>query len=174
MHSVELFRKLALELSLDSRISMAEVAKRVGMSRATLHRHFSTREQLIFEVGSFAQVHLTAAMPEPAGNALDRLEALIHYWTSEPELYRFLCVTSDVVVKARWIEQRRSCVDLVRAGQQEGSIRIDLMAEWIVEALDALICSAVKGVAEGVLPRQALGEKVSQLLLCGVSSRKTA
>lgn len=136
------------------RASMEELATRAGISRATLHRIVPSREALVDEIGSraieWARSALDAASLEDGG-ADAALGRVIHHLTRDAELYWFLCTVPDADIKSAWATHRQRLVRLFRRGQEEGLFRVDLSAEWLAEALNALLCSAAKSVHEGRL-----------------------
>jgi TetR/AcrR family transcriptional regulator, mexCD-oprJ operon repressor len=147
-------RAAAVALLDQPRASMEDLATRAGISRATLHRIVPSREALIDELGSHAigwgRSALDAALLEEGG-ADAALGRAIHQLTRDAQLYWFLCTVPDSDIRSAWATHRQRLVRLFRRGQEEDVFRVDLPAEWLAEALNALLCSAAKSVHEGRL-----------------------
>jgi TetR/AcrR family transcriptional repressor of mexCD-oprJ operon len=167
----DVVRAAAVALLDQPRASMGEVATRAGISRATLHRLFPSREALVDEIGSraiaWARSALDAASIEE-GDADEALGRVIHHLTRSAELYWFLCTTADEGIRSSWAADRQRLVRLFRRGQDEGVFRLDLPASWLAEALNALLCSAAKSVQEGRLARNDIEGMVVELIRGGV------
>jgi TetR/AcrR family transcriptional repressor of mexCD-oprJ operon len=159
------------------RASMQELAIRAGISRATLHRIVPSREALVDELGSRAirwgRSALDAASLED-GSADAALGRVIHQLTRDAQLYWFLCTVPDVDIRSAWASHRQRLIHLFRRGQEEGVFRVDLPAEWLAEALNALLCSAAKSVHEGRLAPKDTEAMVMGLVQGGVMRASSA
>jgi AcrR family transcriptional regulator len=125
-------------------VTMDAVAKRAGISRSTLYRHWSHLPELLVAAIEHVSTQPTTAPPK---DPIDRLHviveglgaalrsepwgtiaaALAECGTRNPELARL----HTELTKAR----RQPAVRAVAAAQRSGALRRDLDAEWIVDAL---------------------------------------
>lgn len=143
-----------LALAENPAASMREVAEHSGVVRATLYRHFSSREELLREIfrsaGESTQAAIKAAEPQrgPATEALRRqIEALLEvagrYRIIAEQRLAFADLEGEVA------QAMTPLVELIERGQSEGSIRADLSARWLARTLPTLCTAAPASLAEG-------------------------
>ncbi|MDT0270205.1 TetR/AcrR family transcriptional regulator [Streptomyces sp. DSM 44915] len=155
----------AQHLSRNRSAALGEVARAAGVSRATLHRRWPTREALLRAVGErsiavvdelLAEAELPAdAAPEAFDPALDRfidgLAPAIH-------LYGFTCyepqLLADPELSADVRAQDERALRFFAHGQRLGRLRPDLPAAWLWHSLWGLLESAAYGVDEGQFGRR--------------------
>lgn len=173
---VPFLRALAEALVRQPGASMEQLAQSIGVSRATLHRHMSSREDLVRAIGRYAgetclqtfkSLRLEDGPPEQV------LIRLVEALTPDAGLYLFLRRNLTTLVhleelNQEWEEQRRILVSFFQRGQEAGVFRVDLPAPWLVDALGALLNSAAESVHEGRLARAQMNEVVCTLMLEGV------
>ncbi|MGW7406104.1 TetR/AcrR family transcriptional regulator [Streptomyces sp. NPDC054833] len=136
----EVFAEQGLDAPLD------EIARRAGVGNATLYRHFPTRAALVDEVFRDALTETTAA-GERARTAEDAWTGLTQYLravfaglaadrgTNDLMTTNLEGVTSLEAIHAH----NRTTIDgLIRRGQEQGTIRRDLITEDLLFALAAL------------------------------------
>ena len=153
-------------LEVDPDASLAQVARIAGLARATLYRHFGSREQLLAALrgdalGCARTAIVDARVDEGAAvEALHRVVAGIVSFGG-----RFRPLLTDVLGRdPEFLRQRKEVfgpiVATIQRGQASGEIRTDVSAQWIVTALTALLASAVRmerGVAEPETVEMVLG-----------------
>lgn len=140
----------ASALSSDPDASLGEVARIAGLARATLYRHFSSRDMLLAALRDDAlacasQVVADARVGE--GAALDALHRVISGVVAFGARFRPLLMDGagqDPAFLRRRTEAFMPVVAIVRRGQRDGEIRADASVEWIVTALTALLTAAVR------------------------------
>lgn len=159
--------------------SLREVADAAGVGRATVHRHFPGREDLVREIAFRAVEEAAAAMDAarleegPVEGAVGRLaEALVpmghrfHFLLAEGQLDsdpEFLAAERELVERLERLAER---------GRREGVFGTDVPPVWIVDAIGALVYAAWEGVSRGrVASRDAPG-LVSGTLLFGLRGRE--
>lgn len=158
-------------LAKDSEASLSEIARLAGLTRATLYRHFGSREKL---VGALRDDALTAAEEAihaacvEEGTAPESLRRVIAALTSLGG--RFWPLLMEGADRDPDFLRRRGQVfapvlDIVQQGQVSGQIRSEVSAQWVVMALTALLAAAVRqargfedgDTAEGVFRILAFG-----------------
>src|SRR5438045_3218887 len=129
----------ALEaLASDPDVSMAEIARRAGVVRATIYMHFPTRESLLDVVMEHAvgQVAEATARAEPTQGepeeALDRV--LRATWQKLSDFHALLAINT-ARLSASELQRRHEpvmslFVPLIERGQASGAFRSDLPVSW--------------------------------------------
>ncbi|MEV0648459.1 TetR/AcrR family transcriptional regulator [Phytomonospora sp. NPDC050363] len=141
----QIARAAIRRLNADPVASMAEIAESAGVSRATLHRHFASREELMTElgresVGSWRRVLDDAGIDEAAAlgtpEALNAaLDSLCHHWIRDVEEYGFALTETaaygqdDLLVAVEEQHARENA--FYAAAQKAGVLRADMPEVWI-------------------------------------------
>ena len=159
--------------------SMAEVAEASGLVRATVYRHFPTRDDLLRAIHSHALEDagraITEAEPE-RGPAPDAVRRLVDALISVAD--RFRIVSEERREFPELTEQAESVgaplVALMKRGQKGGELRGDLPAEWLAAALASLVQAGHRGVSRGDVRRTRVGEAVTATFLSGATTAGAA
>src|SRR6266511_4408382 len=136
-------------LASDPEASLAEIARRAGVVRATIYAHFPTRESLLEAVTERAIAEVTQAMAAAEPDRGDSAEALQRVLTTAwHELGRFHALVA-INTRRPQAEQRRLhrpvlalLQPLIERGQRAGAFRSDVPTAWHLSMLLALIHSA--------------------------------
>ena len=149
-------------LAVNPRASMAEIAEASGLVRATLYRHFPTREELLQAIYSAALEDALSAIlaVEPErGSATDAIGRVVDALLVVGDRYQILNAERRDYPELR--EQEESVgaplIALVERGQRDGEIRDDMPLRWLVAALGTLVTEALRAVARGDLTRTQAG-----------------
>jgi AcrR family transcriptional regulator len=136
-------------LTSDPDASMAEIARRAGVVRATIYVHFPTREDLITAITerAIAEVTDVIAAAEPARGdptgALRRVVAAA--WQALGRFHALVAVNTHRPADELHALHRpvlRLLEPLIKRGQRDGSFRADVPAQWHLSMILALIHAA--------------------------------
>ncbi|MEL7132615.1 MAG: helix-turn-helix domain-containing protein [Pseudomonadota bacterium] len=142
--------------------SLADVAQAAGVGRATLHRHFAGRDELMVELTLAAAQELDAAVAtavagcdtyteglQLALGAILPLAARHMFLATEP-------ATHDPRVAKVYAAQTRDLAKDIDHAKAEGTFDPHVPTEWIVQAYDNLIYAGWAMVVAGdATPKQA-------------------
>lgn len=130
--------------------SMADVARTANLTRATLYRHFGTREKLLEAMREDALARAGAAIEGSRldeGSALEALRRAVEAVLAQGSRFRPL-LEEGFEQNAAFLRRRQRVfaplLDVVRRGQRAGQLRTDLPAEWVLSALMSLLTTAVR------------------------------
>lgn len=158
--------------------SLAEIATAAGVGRATLHRHFPSRQDLMRALADWALDTLDDAAEAAAAKATSHTQALwaiVEAMIPLGDRYHILIhaplAEGDTSLAERLRQQESDMVSLIRSAQDEGAFRPGLPATWISAVLDALIYTAWEQVQRGELAANAAGPLLRETLLSGCGDK---
>jgi AcrR family transcriptional regulator len=147
----------------DPEASMAEVARRAGVVRATVYVHFPTREALIAAVTERAMSEvvdvIVAAEPE-RGDPADALRRVVtEAWHTLGRYHALVAINTqlpDAELHQRHGKVFAALQALIERGQRTGAFRKDVPAAWHLSMLVALIHAASAELRAARLPPDAV------------------
>jgi len=157
--------------------SMADIAEASGLVRATLYRHFPTRDDLLRAIYSAALEDAGQAIfsVEPErGKVTDAIGRVVDSLLVVGDRYRILSEERRRYPELREQEEAVGAplIALVERGQRSGELRDDLPLRWLVAALGSLVNEALRAVNRGDIDRAAAGPLVTTTLLESMRPRR--
>ncbi|GAA4092165.1 TetR/AcrR family transcriptional regulator [Nocardioides kongjuensis] len=172
-------------LTTDPTASMAQIATAAGVGRATVHRHFASREDLLHEIGRRSLDRWAATLVEAevtdviASADPERIRACI-----EEILGRFvidahelgIALTDPTVLNAADLHERATAlfadeVALYAAAQAAGVLRSDVPARWLGHSVYGLLVAARDALVAGDIARNDAQALVRSTFLEGGAAR---
>jgi AcrR family transcriptional regulator len=148
----------ALEaLAGDPDVSMAEIARRAGVVRATIYMHFPTRESLLDAVMEHAVAQVAEATRSAApteGEPEEALERVLGAtWQKLSDFHALLAINSGRL-SPKELHRRHEpvmslFVPLIERGQEKGVFRRDLPVAWHLAMVRAIAHAASAEVEAG-------------------------
>lgn len=161
----------------DKGAGMAEVAEAAGLARATLYRHFPSREELVRTIRTqafddFERVVATARLDE--GPPLAAIRRLIDGIIEVGDRYRFLLAVPPGEPKGdprrkREDRMRLPVLALVERAQRGGELGSTLTPLWATQTLAALIDAALHAMDDGQMTASEATEVVYRTFAVGFS-----
>ncbi|MEO0548710.1 MAG: helix-turn-helix domain-containing protein [Pseudomonadota bacterium] len=141
--------------SRDPSASLSEVADRAGVGRATLHRYFSSREDLIRALAKTAIEEMDTAVEDACKDAASFSEVVrLSLIALVPlgDRYAFLeheALEDDPELEAAFTEEKHETTKMVESAKQEGLFDEAIPTSWIVQAYDGLLYAGWESVRTG-------------------------
>ncbi|MBS1696226.1 MAG: TetR/AcrR family transcriptional regulator [Actinobacteria bacterium] len=154
-----------------------EIAAAVGVSRATLHRHFAGKPALMAALDSMAIDEMFAALDAARLDEDSATTALRRLVTACRPVAPYLALLYSQSQELDPDESMRgwTVIDtrinaLFERGQQTGEFRPDMTTTWLTEALYSLVAGAGWAIQVGRLADRDFDRMITNLLLNGVST----
>ena len=179
--SVQAILKAALEaLASDPDASMAEIARRAGVVRATIYVHFPTRESLLDAVMEHAVAEVAQATREAdptRGAPTDALErVLLATWEKLSNFHALLAINTGRL-SAKELHRRHLPVmtqfaPLIERGQKDGVFRSDVPVSWHLAVLRAIVHTASAELQSSRLSEAAVEQTMVATVLAALAGPK--
>ncbi len=162
-------------LTADPAASMSAIAVKAGVGRATLHRHFPTREDLTTALALYCieETNLAvAAVVQPEQTALIRLENTLSAIIPLGDRYSFISrtlIVDDAVLEA-YRAQLRWLRDLISDLKTEEQLDSRVPETWVLAMVDQIIWSAWEQISRGHLSKEEAPALAFQTLLQGLGA----
>jgi TetR/AcrR family transcriptional regulator, mexCD-oprJ operon repressor len=179
--SVQVILTAALEaLASDPDSSMAEIARRAGVVRATVYVHFPTRESLLDAVMEHAVGQVAEAMrqAEPErGEPKEALErVLLATWKQLSQFHSVLAINvnrlSTKELHRRHLPMTTQLVPLIERGRAEGVFRSDVPVEWLIAVARAIVHTASSELQAGRISQAEVERAMLTTALAAVAARR--
>lgn len=135
--------------------ALSEVAERAGVGRATLHRYFASRDDLMRALSKIAIKEMDDAVEKACADAKSysevarlALQALIPLG----DRHGFLALegeTDDPELQAAYAKEQQETAEMVDAAKGEGLFDTAVPTSWIVQAYDHLMYAGWESVKAG-------------------------
>lgn len=149
-------------LAADPTASLAEIAAAAGVGRATLHRHFAGRDDLMRAMALRALDELDTAVEQATRDAPSHTDALrlsLHAMIPLAARHWFLAnddLSDDPEIAAAYEKDAAEMRMTIEGARAEGTFAADVPTPWIVASFEALLFTAWEQVRAGELtPKQA-------------------
>jgi AcrR family transcriptional regulator len=159
--------------------SLQDIAKAAGVGRATIHRYFRKRDDLIWELAKISLKDTSEAIENvlaEEGSAADKFRKLASVLLPMANRYQFLTyvweMLDDPEIYRTYNRQMTSVHDLIDACKAEGHISPTVSTRWIASAFDSLIYAAWLSLEYGEIARNDASDLVVNTLLDGVALKR--
>jgi AcrR family transcriptional regulator len=164
-------------LASDPDASMAAIARRAGVVRATIYMHFPTRESLLDAVMAEATGRVAEAIrnAEPGrGEPKEALERVIlATWRQLSEFHSILQINmrrlSAQELRRRHLPMTTQFISLLERGQQQGVFRADVSATWLIAVVRAIVHAASTELQVGRLSEAEVEQTMLTTTLAAVA-----
>lgn len=142
-------------LSKNPSAALSDVAARAGVGRATLHRHFASRDDLVRALALQANQEMDDAVDTacaPAKSYSEAVRLALQALIPLGDRHGFLALelfADDADMQAEFARQSRETADLMDAAKREGLFDKAVPTSWIVQAFDHLIYAGWESVSAG-------------------------
>src|SRR6185295_8714931 len=170
----------ALEaLASDPDTSMAEIARRAGVVRATIYMHFPTREALLDAVQEHATTQVADAIREAEpdrGEPEEALERVIRATCKQLSQFHGILALNISRLSAKELRRRHlpmttQFIPLLERGQADGVFRSDVSAEWLIAVIRAIVHLASTELQAGRLSQADVERTMLTTALSAVGSQ---
>lgn len=159
--------------------SMSEIAINAGIGRATLHRHFRSRDELTVALGLRCieeTNQAVVAVIRPEQTSLERLERALGAIIPLGDRYSFLnrSTSEDQTLMDAYQAQLQWVEALVQDLKIEGYLDSKVPDTWALALIDQLIWTAWDQVSKGYLSVSDASALALRTLLQGLSKNPTS
>ena len=166
-------------LASDPDASMAEIARRAGVVRATIYVHFPTRDSLLDAVMDHAIDQVAEALgdTEPErGEPVEALERLLRAtWRTLDRFHSLVSINTTRLSKQELHRRHepviRRLAPLIERGQTAGAFRSDLPVSWHLSMILALVHAASGEVQSGRISGAEVENAMLSTILSAIAAR---
>lgn len=153
--------------------TLGEIADESGLHRATLHRHFTTREELLRALYARASEDAETAFwaTEPERDPFeDALRRMMRVAVELSDRHRVLLSAEDPEFDSHRRRATTPIIALMAHGRATGAVRRDLPEGWMVLTFRGLMMAAVDAIAAEVLTLDEAADAAVTTLYAGLRS----
>ena len=166
-------------LASDPDASMAEIARRAGVVRATIYVHFPTRDSLLDAVMERALEEVADALgaTEPErGEPVEALERLLRAtWRKLDRFHSLVAINTSRLSKEELHRRHapviRRIAPLIVRGQEAGAFRADLPVSWHLSMILALVHAASGELQSGRIPAVEVEDAMLSTIVSAIAAR---
>lgn len=156
--------------------SMERVAAAAGVGRATVYRHFASRDHLVRAILDRALQDARDAVVNSQpdeGTALEALTRAVERLLKVADRYRLVrsIAPHDSELRQRAEEVGAPLIAIIERGQREGAFRRDLPARWGAAALGALMQAVTVQLIDGAVREKDAARLLVTTLVDGIGAR---
>jgi AcrR family transcriptional regulator len=158
--------------ALDPAAGMTEVALHAGVGRATLYRHFPSREDLMAAIKAQARHEAVTAVescPVDEGSSIECIERIVSAVIELGDRYRFIDnwrSDGDEEPRERISAALRAAVE---RGQRRGEITRGIPADWAVMVIRSLMLAALEQLSDGTMSDRDAERLVKRIVVQGLT-----
>ncbi len=174
----ELLEKLAMALVANPGSTMKELADSAGISKASLHRIYSTKEKLqtiIIErmQGVFAEIR--QSIQKPHEDYMEALRELIHIHCRNSTYILFIGRDDffDMLKDEEWDDYYNDLEAFFREGQEQGLLTLDFSAGVMGDIFISLVTGLLECHLWGHLTEREMEKTILRALMGGIVRQNT-
>lgn len=161
---------------MNPRATLAEIATAAGVGRATLHRHFTSRDHLIDSLATHALDESDRACSDidyygqPASVSLrETIDAVVKLGGRYAFLaYQPVSDRDDTKIGERLRKQKSAMRELIEAARAEGMFAKDIPVAWLTVTVDALCYAGWEACSRGELAPNDISDLILRTLENGL------
>lgn len=160
--------------------SLAEIADHAGVGRATLHRHFGSREALMAALAQTARDELNDAVDAAVENTVSHTDGLRRALAAIIPLAErqwFLAqepVLQNPAIEAAYVADQAALCTAIEEAKAEGTFDPNVPTRWIAETYDSLIFAAWEMVRDDALTADQAADLAWRTLTRGLGTEGLA
>lgn len=154
-------------LAQDFSAPLEKIAEAAGVTRATLHRYYNSREALM-EATEVELCRLTQAIIDEADHddPLQQLQAVIMKSAGLGSHFHFLMHAREHAPKFQKVEHQLA--GLIDAVRQQGFIRPDVPTTWVIHVYYGIMAASWRALSEGSVAPKQIPELAWQTFISGL------
>ena len=164
--------------SRDPSASLSQIADRAGVGRATLHRYFASRDELIRALALLAMNDMDTAAEaacEKANSYSDAFKEMLTALIPLGDRHGFLArepLDADPEMAQAIERQRREIREMAKEAKDEGLFDQSIPTDWVAQAFDHLLYAAWESVKSGETTHKQAADLAWRTLTIGLNRKK--